>query len=170
MVQTLQSGRLELANSDGPRRVAGGELLVHYVVGELQVIGSSSYLTATEADPAGGRRDSELVPRVSAELAALLEDEDRGRIGFELSYTGRQQLFDNPFRTQSKTYLEINARAEIKLGEIAVFLNAIDLTNRRQTRIDPLLRPLPAPTGERIVDVWAPLAGRTFNLGVRMEL
>jgi iron complex outermembrane receptor protein len=58
----------------------------------------------------------------------------------------------------------------MKFGSVAVFFNAINLSDVRQTRFDPLLRPTPAVDGERIVDVWAPLAGRTFNLGIRMEL
>ncbi|MFC4314746.1 TonB-dependent receptor plug domain-containing protein [Steroidobacter flavus] len=163
-------GRLRLANADGPREVVGAELLVHYNVGDFHVIGSSTYLDATEAAAGGGRRDSELIPRFSGELAALFEDEERGRLGLEFSYTGKQKLYDNPYRSESKPYLEISALAEIKFGEVGIFLNAINLTDRRQTRFDPLLRPLPAATGERIVEGWAPLTGRVFNLGVRVEL
>lgn len=165
-----QPDRLELVNAGGPRRAVGAELLLHYVTGELHIIGSSTFLDVTEAAEEGGRRRSDLVPRVSAELAAILEVEDRGRIGLEASYTGRQALLDNPYRTASKPYVEINALAEIKLGRAAIFLNAVNLTDFRQTQFDPLLRPTPSADGQRIVDVWASLAGRTFNLGVRMEL
>ncbi|MBL8264729.1 TonB-dependent receptor plug domain-containing protein [Steroidobacter sp.] len=166
----LQPGRLELINADGPRRVLGAELLVRYVNGLLHVIGSSTYLDVTEAAPGGGRRDSDLIPEFAAELVALIEDEDRGRIGVEVSYTGRQRLFDNPYRSVGRPYFEISALAQIKLGRVAVFLNAINLTNVRQTNFDPLLLVTPSATGERITDVWAPLAGRTFNLGVKLEL
>lgn len=166
----LQPGRLELVNADGPRRVLGAELLVRYVNGLLHVIGSSTYLDVTEAAPGGGRRDSDLIPEFAAELVALIEDEDRGRIGVEVSYTGRQRLFDNPYRSVGRDYFEISALAQIKLGRVAVFLNAINLTNVRQSNFDPLLLATPAATGERITDVWAPLAGRTFNLGVKLEL
>ncbi|HKU17420.1 MAG TPA: TonB-dependent receptor [Steroidobacteraceae bacterium] len=165
-----QPDLLVVMNADAPRRVAGAELLVRYVAGPLHVIGSSTFMDATEGDPAGGRRRSDRVPRWSGELAALLEDEDRGRFGVEVSYTGRQALFDNPYRTTGRAYVEINALAEIKLGEISVFFNAINLTDVRQSDYDPLLLPQPAATGERVVSAWAPLAGRTFNLGVRLEL
>lgn len=104
-----------------------------------------------------------------AELAALLEDEARGRIGVEISYTGRQTLSDNPYRRSSPSYVELNALAEIKFGETAIFLNAINLTDVRQTRFDPLLLATPGAGGQRVTDVWAPLAGRVFNLGVRLE-
>ncbi|MEO8061619.1 MAG: TonB-dependent receptor [Pseudomonadota bacterium] len=163
-------GRLELVNASGPRRAVGAELLAHYVTGSLHVIGSSTYLDVTEVAEAGGRHRSDLVPRVAAELAAILEDEERGRVGIEVSYTGRQVLLDNPYRDEGKSYVEINALAEMKFGSIAVFFNALNITNVRQTRFDPLLRPTPAADGQRIVDVWAPLSGRMFNLGIRWEL
>ena len=162
--------RLQIVNADGPRDVVGAELLVHYTVGKLHVIGSSTYMKVTEEAPGGGRREAELLPRLSGELCALFEDEDRGRLGLEFGYTGSQKLYDNPYRTEGSSYIEINALAEIKLGKVAVFANALNLTDRRQTRFDPLLRPLPAATGERIVEAWAPLSGRVFNLGVRVEL
>jgi len=170
MRDAAQAGRLELVNADGPRRALGAEVLLHYVSGPLHLIGSSTFLDVTEAAATGGRRDSERVPRFSGELAAILEDEDRGRIGLEVSYTGRQALEDNPYRKEGNGYFEINALGEMKFGSVAVFLNAINLTDERQTRFDPLLRPAPAADGQRTLDVWAPLAGRTFNLGVRLEL
>jgi outer membrane receptor for ferrienterochelin and colicins len=172
---TMQSsasapGRIELVNADGPMRAVGAEVLVHYVQGLLHLIGSATFLDATEADPAGGRRDSDLLPRYTGELAALFEKEGKGRFGVEASFTGEQTLFDNPYRTVSKPYVEFNALAEIRLGRASIFFNAINFTDVRQTHYDPLLLPAPAPDGERIVDSWASLAGRTFNLGVRVEL
>ncbi len=164
-----EAGQLEIVNGDGPRRAFGGEALLRYVTGPLHVIGSYTFLDVTEAVSGGGRRAADRVPRHTAELAVLLEDEARGRVGVEISYTGRQALSDNPYRTSSPSYVELNALAEIKFGEAAIFLNAINLTNVRQTRFDPLLRPTPGVGGQRITDVWAPVAGRVFNLGVRLE-
>jgi outer membrane receptor for ferrienterochelin and colicins len=163
-------GRLELVNDDGPRRASGAELRVSYVNGALHVLANSTFLDVTESSPAGGRRTAELIPRYTAELAVLLEDEERGRVGLEIASTGRQTLADDPYRTSGDAYVELNALAEVKFGETSVFLNAINLTDERQTHFDPLLRPAPGPGGQRITEVWAPLAGRTFNLGVRLEL
>lgn len=39
----------------------------------------------------------------------------------------------------------------------------------RQTRFDPLLLPARAPDGRWTTDVRAPLDGRTFNAGVRLD-
>ncbi|MDH4258844.1 MAG: TonB-dependent receptor, partial [Gammaproteobacteria bacterium] len=163
------AGRLELVNGDAPRRVLGGEAFLHYVTGPLHVIASYTLLDVIDAVSGGARREADRIPRHTAELAALLEDEDRGRIGVEISYTGRQSLSDNPYRTTSPSYVEVNALAEIKFGETAIFLNGINLTDVRQAQYDPLLRPTPGAAGQRVTDVWAPVVGRVFNLGVRVE-
>jgi outer membrane receptor for ferrienterochelin and colicins len=169
-VQSAPGRKLELVNAPGPRRAPGAELLIHYVVGRLQLIGSWSYIDATEAAASGIRQQAALVPRHSAELAGILASEKRGRIGLELGYTGRQALVDDPYRNVSEPYLEINALGEIHFGGLSVFLNAINLTNMRQTGFDPLIRPTAGPGGDPITAVWAPLGGRTFNLGIRIEL
>jgi iron complex outermembrane receptor protein len=162
-------GKLELFNADAPRRVAGAESLLRYVNGTVHVIASYTWLDATEGAPDGGRQDVDRVPRETAELAALLEDESRGRIGLELSWTGPQFLEDNPYRTEGPSFVELNALAELKLGETSIFLNAINLTDVRQSDYDPLIRPTPGPAGQPVTELWAPVAGRIFNLGVRLE-
>jgi iron complex outermembrane receptor protein len=162
--------KLQLINSPGPRRAPGAEALVGYVAGPLHAIASWSWVDATEINASGVRQDAPLVPRQSAELAGILENERRGRIGLELGYTGRQSLYDNPYRSESPGYFELNALAELRFGGVAVFVNAINLTDVRQTHYDPLIRPTLGPGGDPITEVWAPLAGRTFNVGLRAEL
>lgn len=162
--------RLELVNAPGRRRVPGAEVLIGYVAGPLHAIASWSYLDATEGAASGGRQPVALVPRHSAEIAGILESEKRGRIGLELGYVGSQALADDPYRTTSESYFELNALAEMRFGGIAIFLNAINLTDVRQSKFDPLIRPFPGPGGDPVTEVWAPLAGRTFNLGIRVEM
>jgi iron complex outermembrane receptor protein len=111
-----------------------------------------------------------LVPRQGGSLDAILESEKRGRIGLELDYTGKQALEYDPYRSRSRPYVSLNALAEVHIKGISIFVNAINLSNVRQTRWDPLIRPSPGPGGNPITDVWAPLDGRTFNIGVRTEL
>ena len=97
-------------------------------------------------------------------------NQKRGRIGLELGYTGRQALTGDPYRSVSEPYFEVNVLGEIRFGGISIFLNAINLTNVRQTRFDPLIRPAPGPRDNPITDVSAPLEGRSFNPGIRAEL
>jgi outer membrane receptor for ferrienterochelin and colicins len=169
-VQSAPGEKLELVNAPGARRAPGAELLIHYVAGPLQVIGSYSHINATEASLSGLRQHAPLVPRNSAELAGILENKKRGRIGLEVGYTGRQALEDDPYRSMSEPYFELNALGAIRFGAVSIFLNAINLTNVRQTRFDPLLRTTPGLGGTPITEVWAPLDGRTFNVGIRSDL
>lgn len=161
---------LELVNAPGPRRTPGAEILVGFVRAPLHAIAAWAWLDATEADADGVRRAVPLVPRYTATLDGIIESEKRGRIGLELDYIGRQSLADNPYRNVSPGYLEFNILAELRFGGVAAFLNALNITGVNQTHYDPLVRPSPGPGGDPITDVWAPLVGRTFNLGVRAEL
>ena len=155
----VTGNRLELVNDSQDRKVPGGEILIHYVVGPLQMIGSWSYLNASQ--------NAFLVPHHSAELGGILESDQLGRIGLEANYVGQQRLEDDPYRSTSQPYITVNALAEIRLRGFSVFINAVNLTGTRQTHYDPLLRPSPGWGGDPITDVWAPLDGRTFNIGIR---
>jgi outer membrane receptor for ferrienterochelin and colicins len=169
-VQSAPGEKLDLVNAPGPQHAPGAELLIHYVAGPLQVIGSWSHINATEASLSGLRQSAPLVPRNSAEFGAIFENKKRGRLGLEVGYTGRQALEDDPYRSVSEPYFELNAPGEIHFGAVSIFFNAINLTNVRQTRFDPLLRTTPGLGGTPITEVWAPLDGRTFNVGIRADL
>jgi iron complex outermembrane receptor protein len=161
---------LELSNAKGPQRAPGAEALIGYVTGPWHVLASWSYLEASQVDPTGERSDVPLVPHQAGSLDAILESDQRGRIGLELDYTGEQALEYDPYRTRSRAYFSLNALAELRFGNFAVFINAINLSDVRQTRWNPLIRSSPGPGGNPVTDVWAPLDGRTFNLGIRVEL
>ena len=141
-----------------------------YTEGPLEVIGSWSVLSPTEEQTPGVRETVPLVPHQAAEIGAIVESEKRGRIGAEIGYTGRQALEYNPYRSVSEPYFELNVLGELRVGELELFANALNLFNVRQTQYDPLVRPTAGPGGDPITEGWAPLAGRTFNLGVRVEL
>lgn len=163
-------GRLEIVNAAGPTRTGGAEALLHYTVDELQAIVSYTYLRSTEIEPTGpGRVDTPLVPRHAGEVAVIWEIEGRGRIGGEVSYVGRQRLDDDPYRTRSVDFVEVNLLGEIRFGHANLFLNALNVTDVRQTKYDPLVRPSPSFDGRWTVDAWAPLGGRTLGAGIRWE-
>ena len=144
--------------------------MARLAAGPLEVIATHTYLHSTEADPSGaGRCEVPLTPRHAGEIAWILEKESRGRVGLELSYTGRQRLEHDPYRHDSRPYVELSALAELRLKETSLFVNAVNLTNVRQTRFDPLVLPARAPDGRWTTDVWAPLEGRVFNAGARLE-
>jgi outer membrane receptor for ferrienterochelin and colicins len=170
VLPAAQAARIDLVNSERPLRATGAELLIGYATDALHILANSTWLDVTEDPDGAGRREADLIPEFSAELAVILEDEERGRVGIEISYIGRQHLSDNPYRTVSKPYVELNALAELKVGRAAIFLNALNLTDVRQSDYQPLLRPTPGIGGDPITDVWAPLAGLTVNVGIRLKL
>lgn len=161
--------RVRLVNIAGESRTRGAELLLRYRWTDLTLTGSYVHVRATDPDPAGGRGAKPLTPRHSGGLVAMWEQEDRGRIGFELYYTGPQALEDNPYRMRSKPYVEIGMLGEIAVGRARLFLNAENILGTRQTRYDPLLRPDRAADGRWTVDVWGPTEGFVLNGGVRLR-
>lgn len=164
------ANRVRLVNVPGQTRIRGSELLLRYRQGGYTVTGSYVYVDASEPDPDGlGRRTVPLTPKHTAGLVAMWEERDRGRLGLEVYYTGRQPLEDNPYRTHSKPYFEIGLLGEIVVGKVRLFLNAENLLGIRQTRYNSLLRPQRAPDGRWTVDAWAPLEGFTLNGGVRFR-
>ena len=165
-------GRVQIVNDGEPFQVNGAEVLVGCVIDDLHLLLNTTWLHATEQGPSG-RQDTELLPQLTSEVAAIFEFEGRGRAGFEISYTGPQSVHDDPFLTRTPSLLEINALAELTLGRFSIFVNALNLTDANQQDQNPLLRSAGAPPGlggNPVVDAWAPLVGRNFNLGIRAEL
>jgi iron complex outermembrane receptor protein len=99
----------------------------------------------------------------------MWEAEEAGRVGVEFYFTGRQQLEDNPYRSASRAYSSLGFLVERRVAGARLFLNAENLLDARQTRFDPLLLPSRSAEGRWTTDAWAPLDGRTFNAGVRVE-
>jgi iron complex outermembrane receptor protein len=164
-------GRVRLVNVEGPTRIRGAEVLLRYRREAFTVTGSYVHVDASEPDPeAGGRRALPLTPRHTAGLVAMWERHGVGRLGLEAYYTGKQFLDDNPFRPESRPYVELGLLGEIVLGKVRLFVNAENLLGVRQTKYDPLVRPTRAPDGRWTVDAWAPTEGFIVNGGIRLSL
>jgi iron complex outermembrane receptor protein len=156
----------------------------------LRVTGTYTYLRSRECDPdvaapggtagttaaACARREVPLTPRHAAGVVTTLEQEGKGRLGLEVYYTGRQALEDDPYRAASRPYLVVGLLGERAVatawtgfpGAARVFVNLENLTNVRQTRVDPLLRPSRGRGGRWSTDAWTELTGLTVNAGVRL--
>lgn len=165
-----RANSVRLVNVAGQTRIRGSELLLRYRRGAYTVTGSYVYVDASEPNFDGsGRRAVPLTPLHTAGLVAMWEEHDKGRLGLEVYYTGKQPLEDNPYRTSGKPYFEIGLLGEIVVGKARLFLNAENLLGIRQTRYDSLLRPRRAPDGRWTVDAWAPLEGFALNGGIRLR-
>ena len=169
-LQSVAADRVQLVNQRGVTRTRGIEAMLRWRQGPYVVTASYLYLDAEEPEvSAPGDRTVPLTPRHSAGVVAMWEEHDRGRVGLELYYTGKQSLADNPYRTESEPYLHIGLLGEIVLGRYRLFLNLENLLDVRQTKEDPLLRPSRAPSGLWTVDAWAPLEGFIANAGLRIR-
>ena len=150
-----------------PTTNVGVELLGTLRQSPLAITASYTYVRSREQD-GGVTNDVELTPRHSAGLVTMLENED-GRVGIEVYYTGRQRLEDNPYRETGESYVIVGLLVERRVGPLRVFVNGENLTDVRQGRWDPILRPGRASDGRWTVDAWAPLDGRVVNGGVRIQ-
>lgn len=160
---------VRLVNAPGEVRTQGAEVLLRYRWREITVTGSYVYVDSDEPDPTGpGRRVVPLTPKHTAGVVAMWEEHDRGRVGFEAYYTGKQDLDDNPFRTTSRPYLELGLLGEIVLGDVRLFLNLENLLDVRQTKDDPIVLPQRRPDGQWTTDAWAPADGFVANGGLRI--
>ena len=156
-----------LRNLAKPTTNVGIELLGVVRQAPLAITASYTYVRSREHVEAV-THDVELTPRHSVGVVTMVENED-GRLGLEVYYTGRQRLEDNPYRGTSAPYVVAGILAERRVGPLRLFINGENLTNVRQSRWDPILRPDRASDGRWTVDAWAPLDGRVINGGVRVQ-
>ena len=158
----------QLINLAEPTTNVGVEFLATLRKAPFSATASYTFVQSRQLD-LGQRVDTPLTPRHNFGIVGMWEKERAGRIGVESYYTGRQRLEQNPYRTESEPYLLFGLLAERTFGRARLFLNLENLTNVRQTRWDPVLRPDRGIDGRWTVDAWAPLDGRVLNGGVRLK-
>lgn len=158
-----------LLGSDARIDILGTEMFARVRSGPW--VATATHVLLSAKDPRRGaaeRLTLPLTPRQTVSLVAAWEQHGKARVGFELYYTGRQTLEDNPYREESAPYTIIGLLAERRFGRVRAFINLENLTDVRQSDYDPLLLPAPTALGRRAVHAWAPLDGRTINAGVRI--
>jgi iron complex outermembrane receptor protein len=162
--------RVRLVNSGGDTRNRGVEALLRWRRGDFTVTGSWVHVDATELDDLGlSRRRVDRTPRNTGGLVAMWERHGVGRLGMEAYYTGQQDLSDNPYRDESRPFVELGVLAEKNFGPASVYVNFENILDVRQTDHERLIRPARAPDGRWTVDAWAPLDGFVVNAGVRLR-
>lgn len=106
-----------------------------------------------------------LLPNNKLNLALLYEKERNFKLGLEGYFTDKQYLYNN-FQTPS--YWEFGFMAEKVFGKIAVFINAENFTDTRQSKYKSVVNgPHTNPTFD---DIWTHTEGRTFNAGIKLKL
>ena len=162
--------RPQLINAPGPTRTAGAELVGVYAQRAWRVAVDYAYLHSTMFSAATASRvEAPLTPRHSGALDVAWKDAPgRTRLAFHVSYTGRQVVFDNPYRSATPPYATVALRAARRLGAVDLYINGENLGDVRQTRYGPLLTLAPRAELKGTTDVWAPLDGRVVNVGMRV--
>jgi iron complex outermembrane receptor protein len=163
-IDVERTGGFVLSNADTPATNRGIEVFGIWRASPLLVTASYAYVRAFEEDGA-----VPLTPRHSVGIDGAWERPGAFRIGVEWYYTGVQRLEANPFRRESRAYSVFGVLVERRFGRARLFVNGENLTDVRQTRWDPIVRPSRGADGRWTVDAWAPLDGRNINGGVRVS-
>ena len=163
----VDSETFVLRNLDQPTTNVGVELLGTYRRPPFAL--TATYTHVRSREQAGDvTLDVPQTPRHSLGAVAMAENED-GRIGLEVYYTGKQRLEANPYRDVSEPYTVVGVLMERRFGPVRLFLNLENLTDVQQHLWHSSLRPDRAPDGRWTVDAWAPLDGRVINGGLRVQ-
>jgi iron complex outermembrane receptor protein len=169
----------QLLNAAGPKRTLAARLAATYHGGTVVASADYQFLASTlvyrsendRIDSENDRIDAPLTPRHSAAVAMSWTPR---RWGTTLhvwgAYTGRQTVLENPYRSVTPSFVEVHMGVAHRVGAATWFVIGENLGDMRQTRRDPLLKPVPGATGRWTTDVWAPLAGRALRVGLRTTL
>lgn len=159
-----------LVNAPGPARTSGGEIFAVYDVAPVVITAFYAYLWASEVDPASGlRHEAARNPRHNF-FVDLAWETHTTWIALEVNWIGQQALQDDPYRTRSANYANVELLVSRTMGPLTLYANADNLTNVRQTRYAPLLRPTRQAGESWTVGQWAPVEGRLVSVGMRYRL
>ncbi|GHE88160.1 TonB-dependent receptor plug domain-containing protein [Thalassotalea profundi] len=167
-IDNTSGKQVRIVNAPGESKISGAELLLRYRWQDIKFTGSYLYTDATKENDLGlSRVPLALTPKHSAGLVVMWEEHGSHLLGFEAYYTGTQHLENNPYREKSEAYWHLGLLGQITIGRVSWFVNAENLLNVRQTKVDPLTLLEQAPSGRWTTDIWSRNDGFTVNAGVR---
>lgn len=123
--------------------------------------------TFTDARTHDGDRSHRnyLTPRHRVNAILMYEVEDKWRVGLESYYYSKQNLSDG---REGRPYTIFGLMVEKIWDKFSVFANFENFTDRRQTRFDTIYNG--TVTHPEFRDIYAPLEGFVFNVGVKIRL
>ena len=137
-----------LRNLAKPTTNVGVELLGILRRSPLAITAGYTYVRSREAVD-GVANDVALTPRHSIGLVTMVENED-GRIGLEVYYTGRQRVEDNPYRDRGDSYVIVGLLVERRDGPLSRVCQWRELDERAAKPLGPT--PAPRPRRRWAVD------------------
>ncbi len=151
-------------NAPGYVRTQGAETNLKVAIDELGLYLGYTY-TDTKFNENGQFGTQPLTPKHRFSFDATYEVEGSFRFGAESFYTGSQLLSDG---TQGRQFITFGLLVQKMWKHLDLFVNAENLTDRRQSRWDDIYTGTMAKPKFR--DVYAPMDGVVINAGVRIKL
>ena len=158
-------GEYAFANSNKPVKSIGFETNTKLIFKEDFKLFLGYTFTYAKAAYQTGNQFLTLLPKSKLNSALVYEKENNFKIGLEAYFTGTQFLSNG---TATPAYSEIGFMAEKTIGKIALFINAENFTDTRQSNYKRVANePHSNPTFD---EIWNHTEGRTFNGGVKFKL
>ncbi|MDP9047950.1 MAG: TonB-dependent receptor, partial [Bacteroidota bacterium] len=151
-------------NSPGYISSQGAETNIKLTMDELGFYLGYTYTDAQLHDN-GKAGTQPLTPKNQFSFDATYEIAGSFRFGAESFYTGQQLLSDG---TTGKGYITFGLLVQKMWKHLDIFVNAEDLTDRRQSRWGSIYTG--TVTNPVFKDVYAPLDGIVVNAGIRIKL
>lgn len=106
-----------------------------------------------------------LMPKHSIKGDFLFVEDNKWRIGLDYEYKSQQRLSTG---AMTRDLFMTGIVIERTLGNFVLFFNAENVTDARQSKYESLKSgPYATP---QLTEVWAPLDGRFFNVGLKLKL
>ncbi len=151
-------------NAPGHITTQGAETNIKLTIDELAFYLGYTY-TDTKQHYNGQIGTQPLTPKNRLSFDATYEIENSFRFGAESFYTGRQLLSDG---ATGKGYITFGLLVQKMWKRVDIYINAEDLTDRRQTRWDSIYTG--TITNPHFRDIYAPLDGVVINAGIRIKV
>lgn len=151
-------------NAAGYLATQGAETNIKLVMDELVFYVGYTY-TDTKQHFNGQSNTQPLTPKSQVSFDATYEIENSFRFGAESFYTS-SQLLDNG--TTGRGYVTFGLLVQKMWKHFDVFINAENMTDRRQTRWGNIYTG--SITNPIFHDVYAPLDGALVNVGIRVKM
>ena len=157
----IEQNNNSLINANGYILSQGSATNATVVIGDLNLYAGYTY-TLAQQHFNNQVNWQPLTPKNLLYLDFAYEDEGNFRVGIEADYTSNQQLMDG---TMGKQTFITSLLAEKMWKHFNIFMNIENMTNVRQTNLytGSITHPV-------FQDVYAPLEGRMFNIGIQIHV
>ncbi len=157
----VEQNNNSLINANGYLLSQGSATNATVIIGDLNLWAGYTY-TLTQNHFNGQTSWHPLTPKHLLYLDFAYEAENNFRITTEADYASQQQLYDG---TMGKQTFIVNFLAEKIWKHFNIFMNVENLTNVRQNKL--YTGSITHPVFE---NVYAPLEGRMFNVGIQIHV